>query len=145
MNNKFQFSSGSSVRDRIAGASQANERVGRGLDTDFTGMTSADGFVTIINRREGRTYMWIATCTKPGCMCSGITFTHDYLVNGGVIKCASSGHDSASAEPVVMRQPSEARVELREREDIVRSVGQRYDAANRAKEIAEFEKNSGAQ
>jgi hypothetical protein len=44
-----------------------------------------------------------------------------------------------------MRQPSEARVELREREDIVRSVGQRYDAANRAKEIAEFEKNSGAQ
>ena len=139
----FVFSSGSGVRDRLQASSNSNERIGRGLDTDFTGMASADGFVRIINRREGRTYVWTAQCSKPGCMCSGITFTHDYLVNGGVIKCASSGHDSASAEPVVRRQPSEASVQERLREDATGSVGQRYDAARRAAEIAELEKEGG--
>jgi hypothetical protein len=138
MSNRFVFGSGEGVRGRLTN-SNTNERVGRGLDTDFTGMTSADGFVTITNRREGRTYVWMAQCSKPGCMCSGITFTHNYLVNGGVIKCASSGHDSASTAPVA-RRSSEASVQERVREDAVGSVGKRYDAAQRAAEIATFEK-----
>jgi hypothetical protein len=141
---QFSFTSGEGVRGRLQ-ATTSNERIGRGLDTDFTGMKSADGFVTITNRREGRSYVWTAICTKPGCMCTGTTFSHDYLVNGGVIKCASSGHDSASAEPVARRQSSEASVQERIREDAVGSVGKRYDAARRAEEIAELEKNGGAQ
>jgi len=142
---KYVFSPASGVRDRLNAATNNNngERVGRGLDTDFTGMTSADGFVTIINRREGRTYVWMAQCSKPGCMCSGITFTHDYLVNGGVIKCASSGHDSASTAPVVRRQPS-ASVQERLRQEIVLSPRQRAEMAARKAEQDAFE-NGGQQ
>jgi hypothetical protein len=138
---QFSFTSGEGVRGRLQANSNTNERVGRGLDTDFTGMKSADGFVTIINKREGRSYVWLASCTKPGCMCQGITFPHDYLVNGGEIKCASSGHDSASTAPVARRQ-SEANVQERVREDIVFSPRQRADMAARAAEQAAFEKEN---
>ena len=143
MNNKFTFSTGSGVRDRLAATSNSNERMGRGLDSDFTGMTSADGFVTITNRREGRSYVWAAVCSKPGCMCTGITFTHEYLVSGGEIKCASSGHDSASTAPVVRRQP-EANVQQRLRQDVILSPRQRAEQAARKAEQDAFE-NGGQQ
>jgi hypothetical protein len=129
-----------SVRERFEGSNNtnSNERIGRGTATDFTGMQSADGYVTITNKREGRSYVWLATCTKPGCMSSGIVYTHEYLVNGGTIKCTASGHDSASTEPVRPR-PTEASVQIGQREGTAGSARQRADAVARAKEIAEME------
>ena len=132
-----------SVRDRMSGTNNSNERIGRGTDTDFTGWMSADGFVTITNRKEGRSYIWTAVCTKPGCGCTGITFAHDYLVNGGVIKCASSGHDSATTAPVVRQQQvGGAGVQERMREDIVFSPRQRAEMKQRAEEQAQFEQEA---
>ena len=121
------------------GTANSNERIGRGVDTDFTGWKSADGFVTIINRKEGRSYIWVAQCSKPGCFCSGITFSHEYLVGNGVIKCASSAHDSASAEPVA-RRTYEAGVQERLRDDAVLSPRQRAEQVASTAEREAFEK-----
>lgn len=128
------------TRDRVSGiASNSNERIGRGVDTDFTGWKSTDGFVTIINKRMGRSFVWVAECTKPGCGCTGTTFSHEYLVGGGVIKCASSGHDSASAEPVARRTYAEAGVQERMRPDVVLSPRQRQEQAASQAEREAFE------
>lgn len=135
------------TRDRMSGTTDtSNIKMGRGADSDFMGLKSADGFVTIINKRMGRSFVWVAECTKPGCMCQGTTFPHEYLVNGGVIKCASSGHDSATIEPVERRQDA-ASVQSQLRQDVQsvgQSVGARYDAARRQAEIKAFEEaNNG--
>ena len=66
MSNNFAFSSGEGVRGRLSASNNSNERIGRGLDTDFTGQQSADGFVTITNRREGRSYVWLAQWLETG-------------------------------------------------------------------------------
>jgi hypothetical protein len=129
------------TRDRMSGTNNSNEGMGRDSATDFTGMTSQDGFVTIINKAQGRSFVWVGQCTKPGCMCSGFTFTHEYLVGGGIVKCGSSGHDSASAEPVARRTYAEAGVQERMRADVVLSPRQRAEqaAATAAREAFEQE------
>jgi hypothetical protein len=130
------------TRDRMSGtANSSNERIGRGVDSDFTGLTSADGFVTIINKSQGRSFVWVGQCSKPGCMCSGFTFTHEYLVNGNPLKCPASSHDRASSEPVVRRTYAEAGVQERMRDDIVLSPRARAEAAasQAARELFEKE------
>ena len=126
------------VRDRLNGANNSNERIGRSVDTDFTNWKSADGFVTIINKAQGRSFVWVGQCTKPGCMCSGFTFTHEYLVKGNPVKCPASGHDSASADPVA-RRTYEAGVQERVREDVVLSPRQRAEMKQRAEEQKQWE------
>jgi hypothetical protein len=120
-------------------------KLGRPITGDFTGLKSADGFVTIINRRESRVgYKWVGQCFKPGCMCTGFTFTHEYLVKGGEIKCGSSGHDAAG-QPRTDR-PTAARTEVRLSDDAryrMRSARAQLEDQQRAKEIAELE--GGAQ
>ena len=129
----------SSVTERYEGTTNNNERVGRNNETDFTGWKSADGFVTIVNRKEGRSYVWVAVCTKPGCGCTGIVFPHEYLVGGGVIKCSASGHDSATTEPVVRQHAQGVGVQQRVKEDIVFSPRQRAEMKARAAEQKAFE------
>lgn len=118
-----------------------NTRVGRGVNTDFTNLKSEDGFVTITGKREGRAgYIWVATCLKPGCMCVGTTFKHDYLVAGHPVKCGSSGHDSAGS-PVVNR-PTAAHCEVRMTDDAryqSRSARAQMENRQRAEEIAALE------
>lgn len=118
---------------------ESKTRIGRGANTDFLGLTSEDGFVTITGKRESRAgYTWIATCTKPGCMCVGTQFPHSYLVAGNEVKCASSGHNSASAAPV-QRSESRSYVEQRLKQDVIRSPRERAEALARQAEISAFE------
>jgi len=118
---------------------ESKNRIGRGANTDFLGLTSEDGFVVITGKREGqRGYTWLATCSKPGCLCSGTVLTHEYLVAGNPVKCGSSGHASASAEPVP-RSESRASVEQRRKQEVVMSPRQRMEAAARAEELKALE------
>jgi hypothetical protein len=132
-----------SVRDRMSGTNSSNIKMGRDSATDFTGMTSQDGFVTIINKRQGRSFVWVGQCSKPGCMCSGFTFTHEYLVNGNPVKCPASGHDSASIEPT-RRTYAEAGVQERMRDDVMLSPRQRAEQAASTAEREAFEEGSNA-
>jgi cell wall-associated NlpC family hydrolase len=129
-----------STRDRMAAQDTSNIKMGRPVNGDFHGLKSADGYVTIIAKREGRTYTWIGQCTKPGCMCSGFTFTHEYLVNGGEVKCGSSGHDAVSATPTARRQfvagPGDS---FALRPGAQGSARSRMEAAQRAEEIDALE------
>jgi hypothetical protein len=111
-----------------------SNKVGRPVNGDFTGLTSADGFVRIINRRESRVgYKWVGQCFKPGCMCTGFTFTHEYLVNGGEVKCGASSHNSLG-----INRPTEARTESRLNHRIVTSARTAMEDQQRAKELAEL-------
>jgi hypothetical protein len=115
-----------------------SNKVGRPINGDFTGLKSADGFVTIVNKRQGRHFVWVLECRKPGCMCTGGTLTHEYLVNGGDVKCASSGHDSAGSPSI--NRPTEARCDVRRRTDIYSSARTQMEARQQAADIAAIER-----
>jgi uncharacterized heparinase superfamily protein len=130
-----------STRDNMAPQDTSNIKMGRGVNTDFVGLTSKDGFVRIINKRESSVgYKWVGQCSKPGCMCTGFTFTHEYLVNGGEVKCGSSGHDSAGAAPTPRRtfagSPSD---HIALRPGAQGSARSRMESAQRQQEIADIE------
>jgi hypothetical protein len=135
-----------SLRERYesgqyASTSNSNQQQGRGVHSDFTGLVSNDGFVTVFARREGRKITWLARCSKPGCMSSGFSFPHEFLVAGQDPKCPASSHDSATVEPI---QRSESPIGAGVREYIPNEFTgprERAAAAERAAELKSLEEN----
>jgi hypothetical protein len=125
-----------SVRDRM----NANNNSG----PDHAPMTdhsaSAWGTLSVTQRIENqRQVSYMTACS---CGAHGQRVTQQELASGVVPVCRFCNGTGVA--------PGDARrvagvAEERLREDAVGSVGQRYDAARRAAEIAELEKNGGAQ
>jgi hypothetical protein len=128
----YVFSSGS-VRDRMNASNSGPDRAPM---TDHS--TSQWGTLSVVQRIENqRQVSYLTACT---CGAHGQRVTQTELSSGVVPVCRLC-HGTGVA-------PGEARrvagvAEERLREDAVGSVGQRYDAARRAAEIAELEKEGG--
>ena len=125
-----------SVRERFEGSnSNSNERIGRGENTSFLGLSSRDGLVTVTSQIDnGRGFRWKAHCSAPTCNCDFVV-EHAYLVNGGELRCVASGH---SATLTSSSRSSDARVDIQPRADITASPRERQMAAARDVEIAQI-------
>jgi hypothetical protein len=128
-----------SVRERLSGANNSNERIGRGENTSFIGLRSKDGLAVVTSQvTNGRGFRWKAHCDSCGC---DWTYDHAYLVNGGEVRCPASSHGTTGDA----RRTYDANVEQRVRQDVVMSPRQRAEQAASTAEREAFEKNGGAQ
>jgi hypothetical protein len=127
-----------SVRDRLSGTNNTNERIGRGENTSFIGLRSKDGLAVVINQvTNGKGFRWLAHCDACGC---DWTYDHAYLVNGGDVRCPASSHGTTGDA----RRTYDANVEQRVREDVVMSPRQRAEQAASAAEVKQFEEENNA-
>jgi hypothetical protein len=128
-----------SVREHMSTQDNSNIKMGRPVTGDFTGLKSKDGYVTITGKREGRSYVWIAVCSKENCRCTGIAFPHEFLVNGGEIECPNRGAHTAAATPTARRQFSAQPGDSFALKPGAGSVRDRLQAQQRDEEIKSFE------
>ena len=135
MSNNFVFSSGSGVRDRAVVQSGNN----RGLGSDHSGETW--GTLQVTHRAENArgVVSYIVRCTQ--CGTSGQRITQAQFEDSRYeIKCGQPGCGKQSE---TRRQPSEASVQIRQREDVVMSPRQRAEAAAAQAAREAFEKENG--
>jgi hypothetical protein len=126
----------SSVRERMEQVSSGPDRA---VTTDHS--ASAWGTLSVVNKIENtRGVSYLTACS---CGAQGQRVSQQELASGIVPVCRFC--NGTGVMPGDARRTSEASVQERVREDAVGSVGKRYDAARRAAEIAELEKNGGAQ
>lgn len=126
-----------SVRDRLSGTNNSNERIGRGENTSFIGLRSKDGLASVTNQiTNGSGFRWRCHCDACGC---DWTYEHAYLANGGEVRCIASSHGTTGD---ARRTAGVADQQLRK--EVVMSPRARSEQAARAEEQAAFE-NEGAQ